>query len=199
VIVGGSILDVREIMTKSGKKMAFVKIEDRTSEVEVILFPNSYQQTLGTWQRDRVVLIRGKISAKDRNGEIGDEVKILVDDAREITIQQAQQYEATGRKKKTPKAAKVSRIAMARQSIEVDPVVQTPAKLYVRLDSGSDTQALLTLKQTIDAHSGQTDVILVLGSPDSRQVIKLPGGINPESPGVSQLAELVGADNVRLQ
>jgi DNA polymerase-3 subunit alpha len=197
VIVGGSILEVREIMTKSGKKMAFVKFEDRFGETEAILFPNSYQQTLGTWVRDKVVLIRGKISAKDRMGELCDEVKILVDDAREITIQQAQQYEATGRKRKVPKASKVLKQAVTKAAAAQ--VEKIPEKLYVRLDSGGDTAALLSLKQTIDEHSGSTDVILVLGAPDSRQIIKLPGGINRDSPGVSRLADLVGAENIRLK
>jgi DNA polymerase-3 subunit alpha len=196
VIVGGSISDVREILTKTGKKMAFVKIEDRFGETEAILFPNSYQQTLGTWVRDKVVLIRGKISAKDRMGEIGTEVKILVDDAREITTEQAQQYEATGRKRKVPKTSKVLKTAVAKATTQVQSV---PAKLYVRLASGDDTAALLSLKQTIDAHQGETDVILVLGAPESRQIIKLPGGINTDSQGVMRLAELVGAENVRLK
>jgi DNA polymerase-3 subunit alpha len=196
VIVGGSISDVREILTKTGKKMAFVKIEDRFGETEAILFPNSYQQTLGTWVRDKVVLIRGKISAKDRMGEIGTEVKILVDDAREITTEQAQQYEATGRKRKVPKTSKVLKTAVAKAKTQVQSV---PAKLYVRLASGDDTAALLSLKQTIDAHQGETDVILVLGAPESRQIIKLPGGINTDSQGVMRLAELVGAENVRLK
>src|SRR5690606_4376040 len=33
--VGGAINDVREITTKNGKKMAFVRIEDKTGELEL--------------------------------------------------------------------------------------------------------------------------------------------------------------------
>ncbi|MDB5165106.1 MAG: dnaE, partial [Candidatus Saccharibacteria bacterium] len=97
VNVGGAITDVREITTKNGQKMAFVKLEDRFGEVEVILFPGSYQRTVGLWERDRVVLIRGKVNTKGRDGLQSDEVKIMVDDAREITVQQASAYEPTGR------------------------------------------------------------------------------------------------------
>src|SRR2546430_7538259 len=56
VVVGGAISDVREITTKNGQKMAFVKLEDQTSELELILFPGAYQQTVGLWERDRVIL-----------------------------------------------------------------------------------------------------------------------------------------------
>jgi DNA polymerase III alpha subunit len=173
--------------------MAFVKLEDRFAEVEVILFPGSYQQTLGTWERDKVVLIRGKVSTRGRDGQPGDEVKIMVDDAREITVQQAQQYQATGKKKKVPKPS-------AKKAIPTTAPEDAKAqRLYVRMDSGSNTAALLSLKAAIDEYQGSTDVVLVLGAADNRQIIKLPRGIDADSSGPAKLAELVGADNVKLQ
>ena len=192
VVVGGSVVDVREITTKNGQKMAFVRLEDRYAEVEVILFPGSYQQTIGTWERDKVVLIRGKVSAKGRDGGMSDEVKIMVDDAREITAQQAQSYQATGKKKKTPKPGAKKPITPAVEDVK-------PPKLYVRLTSNSDTEMLLSLKTAIDQFQGSTDVVLVLGTNDNRQIIKLPRGIDAASDGFTRVAELVGADNIKLQ
>src|SRR5690606_5743345 len=86
VTVGGIINEVREIVTKNGQKMAFIKIADMNNEIELILFPNAYQQTTGIWERDRVVLVRGKINAKDRDGNLTDDLKVMVDDAREVTL-----------------------------------------------------------------------------------------------------------------
>ncbi len=197
VCVGGSIVDVREILTKNGKKMAFVKIEDNTGEMEVILFPNSLQQTLGLWERDRVVLIRGRVNAKDRDGNISNEAKIVVDDAREITVQQATGYQATGKKQKIPKPnTKAKMPGPGAKSVDESPKDQ---KLYIRLENSQDQQQLTSLKQTLDSFRGTTEVVLVLGSADSRQAIKLPTGIDRESDAVFQLRELVGADNIRLQ
>ncbi|HSX46019.1 MAG TPA: DNA polymerase III subunit alpha, partial [Candidatus Saccharimonadia bacterium] len=78
VSVGGAVTSVREVTTKNGQRMAFVGIEDRHGEIEAVLFPNSYQQTAGLWERDRVVLIRGKLNAHDRDGNQASEVKIMV-------------------------------------------------------------------------------------------------------------------------
>jgi DNA polymerase-3 subunit alpha len=196
VVIGGSVLDVREITTKNGQKMAFVRVEDRFGEIEAVLFPSSYQQTLGTWERDKVVLVRGKVSSRGRDGQAGDEAKIMVDDAREITVEQAQQYQATGKKRKAPKpSAKAATVPMA--SAQISDI--KPPKVYVRLDSGANKEALLSLKAAMDEHHGSTDVVLVLGSADSRQAIKLPGGIDTEGQGVNRLSELVGAENVKLQ
>lgn len=205
VTVGGSIVEIREITTKTGSKMAFIKLEDLTGEIEAILFPSAYQQTAGLWERDRVVLIRGKVNAKDRDGNLTDELKIMVDDAREITTQQATGYQKTGRKPRIPKikaavtAKKVSAMPGPGAKAADEEVTPTKPRVYLRLSTGSDEQTLMTLKQTIDTHQGDTEVVLVLGSDTARQAIKLPGGIKPEGEGVERLRELVGADNFRIQ
>ncbi|MEK7599950.1 MAG: DNA polymerase III subunit alpha [Patescibacteria group bacterium] len=200
VSIGGAITDFREITTKTGQRMAFVKLEDRFGEIEAILFPNSYQQTIGLWERDRVVLIRGKINARDKEGNQSSEVKVMVDDAREITSQQASAYEATGKKRKTPKARAAAKpkavSAKVDQPSVTEPVTQ---RLYIRLINTNDENTLRTLKETIDDHQGETEVVLVLGASESKQAIKLPTGIDRASEGLNKLETLVGADNLVLR
>lgn len=197
VTVGGAILDVREIMTRNGQKMAFVKIEDRFSEVEVILFPNSFQQTLGLWERDKVVLIRGKVSAKDRDGNISTEVKIMVDDAREVTAAQATAYQATGKKKKTPAVKKQKSTSNTPNKSTEDNTLVDP-RLYIRLKSSENEQVLRSLKQMLDGNQGKTEVVLVLGEAESKQAVKLPDLVDTSDTVLSGLRELLGAENVKL-
>ena len=225
VTVGGVVGEVREITTKNGQKMAFIKIEDAKGEVEAILFPGSYQKTLGLWERDKVVLIRGKVSAKDREGNIGEEIKILVDDAREITPEQAAMYQGSGRKPRalavSPRGVVAKAIAAKTSSASVSTHVThnagnkhstsalssaggggaalAPPKVYIRLANAQDQAILLSLKQTIDAHLGQTDVVLVLGEEAARQIIKLPTGVREDEVVMNKLRTLVGAANVKLQ
>lgn len=197
VNIGGAITDVREITTKNGQKMAFVKLEDLTGETEAILFPNSYQQTLGLWVLDRVVLIRGKVNARDKNGDASGEVKVMVDDAREITIEQATAYQATGKKAKVPKPrqSKVPKTPQAKSNR----ASEASQRIYIRLSSTNDESVLLTLKQTLDSHKGNTEVVLVLGEASGKQAIKLPGGIDRESEGLNLLEKLVGVDNLVIK
>lgn len=206
VTVGGAITDLREIMTKNGQKMAFVKLEDHFGELELILFPGAYQQTAGLWKRDRVILVRGKLSAKDREGNLGEELKILVDDAREITAEQAQAYQETGRRVKLPGASRKSAVAGAGRSkpgaIKAASVAAAPAanpRVYIRLKDGANQNLLLSLKQTIDEHSGDTEVVLVLGSPESKQIIKLPMRISAQEAALNKLRDLAGTTNIKLQ
>lgn len=201
VTIGGSILESREITTKNGSKMAFVKIEDQFGELELILFPNAYQQTAGLWERDRVVLARGKVSAKDREGNMGEEVKIMVDDAREITAEQAMNYQPTGKKQKTPGVSKRSAASVTTTKLKTtasSTASPRPPRVYIRLADSQNQDLLVSLKQAIDGAHGPTDVVLVLGPADSKQIIKLPMGIKYEDDVLAKLKDLVGPDNVKI-
>ncbi len=196
VSIGGAVQDIREITTKNGQKMAFVKIVDLTSEIELILFPSIYQQTVGIWELDRVILAKGKINAKDREGNLGQEVKILIDDAREVTHEQALAYQATGKKKQVPKPGKTKKVAHT--SVAETEELQAAKRIYIRLEHSNDQDVLLLLKTTIDSRKGQTEVVLVLGSNENKQIIKLPMRVNPDEETLRTISNLVGSDNVKL-
>lgn len=193
VVVGGLVGDVREITTKNGQKMAFVKIEDLTGEVELILFPSALQQTLGLWVRDRIVIARGRVSAKDRDGNIGTEIKILTDDAREVTHEQATAYQPTGKKQNGPKAKTVARQAAAPSG------VQAVARIYVRLAKSDDHELLRSLKLAIDQEHGESEVVLVLGPETAKQIVRLPARMRCDPASLGRLQALVGSENVVLQ
>jgi DNA polymerase III alpha subunit len=194
VSVGGAIADVREITTKNGQKMAFVRIEDRFGEIEAVLFPKSLEQTSAVWVRDHVVLIKGKISTRGKGGDRTADVKLMVDTAREITAEQAQDYQANGRKLQlTPKKTTPQKLSTVPDQPDA---VQ---RVYVRLVSTSDEKMLLSLKETIDLHHGNTEVVLVLGDAAAKQAIKLPGGIDRAGEGLTKLEQLVGTDNLVVQ
>lgn len=78
VIVGGIILDVKKIVTKRGEPMLFAKLEDTSANRELVVFPKTLKKNTTIWQPDNIVIVRGKIDAKDGV------IKILADDAQEI-------------------------------------------------------------------------------------------------------------------
>lgn len=78
VEMAGIITNVQRVRTKNGAEMAFVKIEDIGGGVEVLVFPKIYQESNEILHKDRMVLIKGKVSEKDNV------LKILVDQIKEI-------------------------------------------------------------------------------------------------------------------
>jgi len=207
VVIGGVVTDAREILTKKGQKMAFVKVEDEFGETELILFPSTYQQTIGLWERDRVVIVRGKINAKDRDGNMTDECKILVDDGREVTHEQAAAYQETGRKQRELKTGKRKGSALATavaaakadRGAEKVQAADRPTRVYIRLLKSDDHAMLAQLKLTIDEQQGDSEVVLVLGPDTAKQAIKLPARMSSDTASLERLQALVGAANVVLQ
>ena len=183
VTIGGIVSSVRDITTRNGRRMAFIKLEDHFGELEIILFPGSYEQFAPTLQQDKVVLIKGKVNSRDKDGRVSGEIKVNVENAKEITAEDAAAYRPTGRKASLPEAAK--------------PLNE---RVYIRLANTQDENKLVSLKKTIDSHKGETEVVLVLGAETSKQAIKLPGGINRASDeGLAELKELVGTDNLVIR
>ncbi len=194
-VIGGAVVEVREITTKNGQKMAFVKIADLSGETEVVLFPGVLQQTAGIWERDKVILVRGKVNGIDRRtGEPSTDVKVLADEAREITREQADAYQATGKRQKIPGSKKAGiKVATA------PPSVIKHERVYVRLVSGQDAVMLTSLKKIIDDNRGPNEVVLVLGADDRKQIIKLPSGMQPSEDAIGRLRAVVGSDQVVIQ
>lgn len=194
--IGGSIVEMREVTTKNGQKMAFVKIADLTGEVELILFPNSYQKTLGMWERDEVLLVQGKISTTDREGNDTGEIKLMVDDARTITADQARAYEPIGKKVKTPKPSK--KVKHSAHTKEGD-TQKSPKRLYVRLKSTDEHDKLTKLKSVMDVYVGDMPIVLVVGEDSDKKIIKLPSSIEPKETFIDELSKIFGAESVKVQ
>lgn len=193
--IGGSVAESREIVTKNGQKMAFVKLADLGGELELVIFPGTFQQTVGIWQRDNVLLVNGKVSAKDRDGNLSGEIKILVDDAREITEEQAQAYQGTGKKPKKPKL-KVPNSSVAKEPEEA---AAPEKRIYVRIRDTKDHERLTQLKSLIDTATGMTPVVLVIGEEASKKVVKLPSAVEPSDTFLASLSEIFGETAVKYQ
>lgn len=194
VTIGGNISDVREITTKNGQRMAFVALTDLHGDIEVIVFPSVYQQTYGIWKKDTVVTIKGKVSAQDKDGNATSDIKVLVDDARELTHEQAQAYQARGKKLRTPKVS--TKKTASTTVVTPTQAVNADSKLYIRITDTQHNEHLLSLKDTIQTFVGPAEVVLVLGASDNKQIVKLPVGINLTDEALTAVRSIAGHENV---
>jgi DNA polymerase-3 subunit alpha len=65
VIIGGIITEVSRKITRNNANMAFVKIEDLFSVIEVVVFPKTYEKCKSFIEEDGIVLVKGKVSIKE--------------------------------------------------------------------------------------------------------------------------------------
>lgn len=105
VVIGGMIAESRSFTTKSGTKMAFVKIENKTGETEVIVFPNLFEKVGAKLIQDSVIKVSGRVNAKDKDGNWSSEIKIIADNLEVITDEMLENYQETGQKLAEPQRA----------------------------------------------------------------------------------------------
>lgn len=65
VKIGGIIAGIKKIITRNGKPMLFVNLEDQTDKIEVIAFPNILEKNGTLFQEDKVVFIEGRVDDRD--------------------------------------------------------------------------------------------------------------------------------------
>ena len=165
--------------------------------------------------QDKVVLSTGRLSAKDRNGAIGDELKVLAEDVKEVTLQLLEAYQPTGSLLPPPVAVvKSKRKSMAAKAeaavkpkviyrpveepLSLDEEVAPSQKLYVHIKNPGDHEALLKLKQTFNQYPGESEVILVLGN-EKKSAIRLPFTVTLHDELQQQLVGLYGQDCIALK
>jgi DNA polymerase-3 subunit alpha len=64
-MVVGVAEEVKEIRTKKGDLMAFVRIADFTGPLEVVLFPKTYEDVKALVGSDKVLAIEGTMSKRN--------------------------------------------------------------------------------------------------------------------------------------
>jgi len=179
--VGGMITTVRKITTKTGSMMAFVGIEDKFGTLELIVFPKAYEKNPTMWESDKVIVTKGKVNTKDREGRIGDEIKVMVDDARVIEYETLKDYTPKGGSKPSLPGG-----TAAQSSSES----KTPQPVVIRIGNVSDSSALAELKEVLTASPGTSPVFLMM--PDSKR-IRLPFTVTVTPELTSQIQEIVQA------
>ena len=175
VNIGGSITQIREIATKNGSKMAFVRLADLASEIELVVFPKIYTQTNAAWQQDNVILAKGRVDFSR-----GGEAKIIVEQVKTLN---GNDHDDESK-------------AIQSDDDSNGLIADIKQRLYIRLEDSQNQPILLTLKEKLDGFRGDTEVVLVTGEKSAKQIIKLPQTIAINEESLRELAAIFGSTNV---
>lgn len=181
VSVGGSVTELREIITKNGSKMAFAKIADQSGELELVVFPKLYKQ--GELIIDSVIIAKGRINTGGRAGAASDGLKVIPDKIQIVSVEAAKNHQPI-----TKKSQLTSTVS--------DPATAVAPRLYIRIKDSEDQNQLMALKQSLDIHRGKTEVVIVTGPSATKQAIKLPQMVSLNEQSLRDLAAVFGPTNV---
>ena len=192
-MIGGVIVNSRVIVAKNGKKMAFVQIEDHDDNVELVVFPTLYEKEPSLWERDKVVIVEGKVSKRDNNGRENSDVKIIAESGKELLLDELSNYSTLP---ETAASSDDPESISAPEQEKPEENVTKPQRLFIKIESSEDNEALLSIKNILDDSKGDTEVVLVLGP--NKQTIKLPLKIETAQTMLDKLKMIVGSDNVKI-
>ncbi|MBI2798221.1 DNA polymerase III subunit alpha [Candidatus Saccharibacteria bacterium] len=179
VTVGGIITSLRKIFTRNNDPMAFLQLETLAGDVEVIVFPRTFEKAQALLVPDNVVEITGKINARGRDGKSTEELKVMADKFKLIDHEIAKKIPAPAEKPEEIEKAKTS---------------PQYGSVEIRLRSSSDTEQLLKIKGIIDKFPGTTPVVLYFEN--SQQKLKLNQGIDALGDFFTELYKVVESENV---
>jgi len=203
--IGGIVTDMRTIITKSGTKMAFVAIEDKTAESEIIVFPELYKKIGSDLTKDAVIRASGKINARDREGNIIDEIKLIADEIFLVSEKELRNYKSIGKSMKAPMArpsngiSVIKKVAEKPETPRAKPAPVAEKKLFVHVEDPSDQAKLSKLKLMCAKHPGTTDIVLVLGKDEKKSAIRLPFKVDENDGLQGELVKILGEDFVTLK
>jgi len=157
IYVGGVITKIKKIITRSNEPMLFVKIEDNSGGLEILVFPSLLKENNLIWQEGKVVLCQGKLSDKDQD------LKLLTNKAVELNIETAgeaiKNFTANSHEKNNsePKFS-----APAGQPPIFKYLIFKDDNLYINLNPSTGALALQKLKQALQKNKGDKKVFFRL-------------------------------------
>lgn len=102
VDVGGLLSRWKIFTTKSGSKMAFASVEDKTKEVEFVIFPKLFETLSATdsgvsdLEPGVVIHLRARVQGKDRDGATLADPTLVADEVEILTDEKLKNYRPTG-------------------------------------------------------------------------------------------------------
>lgn len=188
--IGGVIMNLQTKITKSNKMMAFVTLEDLYGSVEVLLFPNVYEEARAYLATDARVFVRGRVSiGDDENAKMVAQAVAPFGQAAALgSEQQVYRRRYEGRGTQVAPAAMAAAEAAQKENTKV---------LWLRLagqaDWESKQQELLNLFRQ---YPGPYDLYLYLTA--EKQRLKAPEAyrISKSSELYNKLETLLGAGSV---
>ncbi len=188
--IGGVIMNLQTKITKSNKMMAFVTLEDLYGSVEVLLFPNVYEEARQYLATDARVFVRGRVSVgDDENAKMVAQAVAPFGQAAALgSEQQVYRRRYEGRGTQVAPAAMAAAEAAQKENTKV---------LWLRLagqaDWESKQQELLNLFRQ---YPGPYDLYLYLTA--EKQRLKAPAAyrISKSSELYNKLETLLGAGSV---
>ncbi len=198
----------RSISKSSGKEWMLVTLEDFSGSVTVSLFPKTFEQYGSLIQKERIYVIKGKTSHRERvrneedEGNVtvevsADEVIAISEEALARSAARAAEADALGEESAAPAspgpgptAPKSTPVKATAPEVKSRPSAATDEPVHLRLPNPLPRRIAEEVRQVIGRHPGPTPVVLHKNGSVWRAAMNV--GLTPQA--LSALAETLGSE-----
>ncbi len=184
------VAGIKTKVTKNGKMMAFVTVEDLTGQGEIIVFPNVYERYKQYLIEDAAVIVSGKLSFKEE-----EEPKILCDTiaplehgAKRPKLQKQNDWQRRARTEKAHAAQKSETVVSSNSG----------KKLYLKFELGKD-YLLDRAKEILSENAGEIPVCIHIEETKMTAIAQKDLWQAESEETLSRLKDLLGEKNVVLK
>jgi DNA polymerase-3 subunit alpha len=185
VQIAGIITKIQKVFTRNNEPMLFVKVEDLTGSVEVLVFPNLLKTTGDLWQEDKIISIKGRLSDRD------DILKILANDAEVINTKNIKTLEH-----KNPSTSSGYNIKTDQSASDQSPAFSDQLQIF--LLSSISQKDMEKLKDLFAAHSGQTKVYLLFKDNGRFRKISTNFSVKADEKLTQEIKKIAGPDSIKM-
>ncbi|PIR95169.1 DNA polymerase III subunit alpha [Candidatus Falkowbacteria bacterium CG10_big_fil_rev_8_21_14_0_10_37_6] len=193
VNVAGVISVIKKIVTKNNQNMMFVRIEDKVSNIELLVFPRLLEKDATIWQDGNAVICRGRLSNKDN------ELKVLCDKAEILELGKAQSIAAKFIKLKKSKGYKSGNGNFNSAGASKPAESSQPQQfLKIKINDFSNQSLLSQIKELILASKGNSKVLFYIPNGNDLKVVETGFRVGDDDKKLKdKLKQLVGEDAVK--
>ncbi len=188
IVTAGRVISARYSFTKKSESFAIVVIEDVSGQVEVIAWPQVYNQTEEFWQEGYELIVQGKVRVRD------DQISVVCDNVRF--------YEPPQEGEEAVTLAEPAAVAPAEKPATTQPPQKQRLIINIRQtkDAEGDIARLNKIIEVLKDFSGRDEVLLNVINGGDAIPLKLPNIQSDYCPELKQqLVELVGEDGLKVE
>ena len=189
VNMGGIVRGVKKIQTKkTGDLMAYLTLEDMYSTIEVIAFPDVYQEAQDLITQDKPVLIAGYLDKTDKGTKVIAKQIVSIEESSRLKKQNSA---------RKPRSKNNGRSVRSKQTPDSPATANKSLTLTMFNDTKPET--LPKLEKIFSKYSGDYRVYLKIISPKNWETILLTNRhVLPSEEMLAEVEELLGKERVRL-
>lgn len=178
----GVISEVKKILTKKDQKpMAFMRIDDWSGSVEVVVFPKTYVKYREALEGSGYVIVKGKVSYRDRGDDM--EISILAD---EMLFFNLEDMPLIHNKLITEDFSAI-------ENKDDEDVLEG---IFIRLPADHSSDLVENLKEILKKYPGTEPVYLLVNSGNSEKKIITEYSLDRGPRSLKSLIDLVGQENI---